>query len=102
MAVNHYGELSPSLPADGEYVRRVGDTLVGGAPSGADADAIHDNAAGEIAAVTEKASPVSADLLLIEDSADSNAKKRVQIGNLPGGGGGLTEAQVRVRVSMRV
>jgi hypothetical protein len=48
-----------------------------------DADAIHDNTSGEIAAVTEKTTPVSADLLLIEDSAASNAKKRVQIGNLP-------------------
>jgi hypothetical protein len=53
-----------------------------------DADAIHDNVAGEIAAITEKATPVSADLLVLEDSADSNNKKRVQIGNLPGGGGG--------------
>jgi hypothetical protein len=52
-------------------------------PGGADADAIHDNAAGEIAAVTEKTVPVAADLLLIEDSADSNNKKRVQVGNLP-------------------
>lgn len=50
-----------------------------------DANAIHDNVAAEISAVTEKASPVSADLLLIEDSADSNNKKRVQVGNLPGG-----------------
>lgn len=49
-----------------------------------DADAIHDNVSGEIAAVAEKTSPVSADLILIEDSAASNAKKRVQIGNLPG------------------
>jgi microcystin-dependent protein len=47
-----------------------------------DADAIHDNVAGEIAAVTEKATPVSADLLLIEDSADSNNKKRLQVGNI--------------------
>ncbi|KRT69320.1 MAG: prophage MuMc02, head decoration protein [candidate division NC10 bacterium CSP1-5] len=52
---------------------------------GSDTTAIHDDAAGEIAAITEKASPVSGDLLLIEDSAASNAKKRVQIGNLPGG-----------------
>ena len=50
-----------------------------------DPDAIHDNVAAEISAVTEKASPVSADLLLIEDSEASNVKKRVQIGNLPGG-----------------
>lgn len=50
-----------------------------------DSDAIHDNVASEISSVSEKASPVSADLLLIEDSADSNNKKRVQIGNLPTG-----------------
>ena len=50
---------------------------------GADATAIHDNVAGEISAITEKATPVNADLLLIEDSVAGNAKKRVQIGNLP-------------------
>ena len=54
-------------------------------PGGADADAIHDNVAGEIVLVTEKSSPVGADLLLIEDSADSNNKKRLQITNLPAG-----------------
>lgn len=44
--------------------------------------------AGEIAALTSKGSPVGADLLLIEDSADSNNKKRVTVSSLPGGGGG--------------
>lgn len=63
---------------DGDVVTEIGGT--------SDADAIHDNVAGEIAAITEKATPVSADLLLIEDSADSNNKKKVQIGNLPGVG----------------
>jgi hypothetical protein len=53
---------------------------------GIDSDAIHDNVAGEISLVSEKVTPVSADLLLIEDSADSNNKKRIQLGNLPGGG----------------
>jgi len=53
---------------------------------GADGTAIHDNVAAEISAVAEKTTPVSADLLLLEDSAASNAKKRVQVGNLPGGG----------------
>lgn len=48
-----------------------------------DPDAIHDNVAAEISAITEKTLPVAADLLLIEDSAASNAKKRLQIGNLP-------------------
>ena len=52
------------------------------------ASAIKDNVAGEINAITEKATPVSADLILIEDSADSNNKKKVQVGNLPSSGGG--------------
>jgi hypothetical protein len=55
--------------------------------SATDADAIHDNVSAEISALTEKGSPVSGDLILIEDSAASNAKKKVQIGNLPGGSG---------------
>jgi len=50
---------------------------------GADSTAIHDNVAGEIAAITAKATPIGADLLLIEDSADSNNKKSIQITNLP-------------------
>src|SRR3990170_669959 len=61
----------------------------GAAQHGAESDAaaLHDNVAGEIAAITEKVTPVSADLLVIEDSAAANAKKRVQVGNLPGGSG---------------
>jgi len=59
--------------------------LISALPTGADPNAIHDNVAGEIVAVTEKVSPVAADVLLIEDSADSNNKKRVQITNLPAG-----------------
>jgi hypothetical protein len=55
--------------------------------SGSDADAIHDNVSGEIAAIPEKSSPVSGDLLIIEDSEASNAKKKVQVGNLPGSTG---------------
>lgn len=47
-----------------------------------DPDAIHGNVSGEIAAIAEKTAPVAADLLLLEDSAASNAKKRLQIGNL--------------------
>lgn len=45
--------------------------------------AVHTNVAGEIATVSEKVVPIAADLLLIEDSADANNKKRVQAGNLP-------------------
>jgi len=55
------------------------------ATAGADADAIHDNVAGEIVLIAEKATPVDADLIVIEDSEAANVKKRVQLGNLPGG-----------------
>jgi hypothetical protein len=50
--------------------------------SGTDSDAIHDNVAGEISLITEKVTPVAADLIVIEDSAAANAKKRVQVSNL--------------------
>ncbi len=58
--------------------------------AGFDAEAIHDDVAGEIAAIALKAVPVSADLLLIEDSAAGDAKKRITIGSLPTGSGGQT------------
>jgi hypothetical protein len=45
-------------------------------------NAIHSDVAGEIAAITEKLLSSYADLLLIEDSADSNNKKRISVGNL--------------------
>ena len=54
----------------------------------ADDSAIHDDEPGEILAITLKGTPVSADVLLIEDSADSNNKKRITVGSLPTGGGG--------------
>ena len=69
--------------ADSNNKKRV---QVGNLPTGSDADAIHDNIAAEINAITEKTTPVSGDLVLIEDSADSNNKKKVQLGNLPAGG----------------
>jgi len=53
-----------------------------------DINAFHKNVSGEIAALTRKSSPVSADKLLINDSADSDAPKYVEIGDLPSGGGG--------------
>ena len=43
---------------------------------GADATAIHDDTAGEILAVTLKAVPLGADVVLIEDTAAANVKKR--------------------------
>jgi hypothetical protein len=53
-------------------------------PAGTDDDAIHDNVSAEISAITAKATPVGADILLIEDSAASNAKKRLTLTNLFG------------------
>jgi len=55
----------------------------GGGGGGADADAIHDNVAGEISAIAEKTAPVAADMLLIEDSAAANAKKKMLLSSLP-------------------
>jgi len=53
-------------------------------PGGTDINAIHDNVAGEISGVVEKATPVGADVLLIEDSAAGYVKKRVQMTNMTG------------------
>lgn len=47
-----------------------------------DTDAIHDNVAAEISAIVEKAAPINADNLVLEDSADSDNKKRVEIGKI--------------------
>ena len=51
-------------------------------PGGVDTTAIHKATSAEISAMTEKTTPIAADLLVIEDSAASNAKKKVQIGNV--------------------
>lgn len=50
--------------------------------------------AGILTSLTEKVTPASTDLLLLQDEADSSNLKKVQITNLPGGGdgGGLYDA----------
>jgi hypothetical protein len=58
--------------ADGDSKAKI---QIANLPGGADADAIHDNVAGEIGAVAAKAAPVGGDFLLIEDSAAANIKK---------------------------
>lgn len=50
-----------------------------------DTDAIHDNVANEIHAIALKATPVSADEVVIEDSADSWNKKRASVGSIASG-----------------
>jgi hypothetical protein len=47
-------------------------------------DAQLKRAAGDTNSFTEKTTPIAADLVLIEDSAATNAKKKVQLGNIPG------------------
>ncbi len=81
-----------SVPAVDQY--RVVILAAGGSGggSGTDEDAIHDNKAGEIHAITEKTSLADNDEFLIEDSADSYNKKRVKKSNLGGGGGAPTDA----------
>ena len=59
-------------------------TATGGGTGGAGTDttAIHDNQLAEISAIANKATPVGADFILIEDSAASDAKKHITITNL--------------------
>lgn len=54
---------------------------------GTDVNAIHDNVAGEIDAISAKGTPAAGDLLVIEDGADGFNKKKIDIDDLPGGGG---------------
>ena len=49
---------------------------------GTDENAIHDNVVGEINAIAAKTTPVDADIIVIEDSAASFAKKKVTVSNL--------------------
>jgi hypothetical protein len=50
---------------------------------GPDANAVHINLPGEIAGiVSEKTAPIAGDLMIIEDSADINNKKKVQLSNV--------------------
>jgi len=56
---------------------------IGGGGGGTDANAVHVNVGSEISAITAKATPTTSDIILIEDAADSNNKKKITIGNLP-------------------
>jgi len=50
---------------------------------GTDANAVHVNVGGEINGITAKGTPTTSDILLIEDAADSNNKKKITIADLP-------------------
>ena len=53
------------------------------AGGGTDANAVHVNVGGEINGITAKGTPTTSDILLIEDAADSNNKKKITIADLP-------------------
>ncbi len=70
-----------------------------GVVDGADGSAIHADTAAEISAISLKPIPVSADLILIEDSADSDNKKKITVGSLPTGGGGESNTASNVNTA---
>jgi len=57
--------------------------------AGTDTDAIHDNVAAEIDALTE-VTPISGDWLIIEDTSDSDNKKKVDASNFLSGSSPVT------------
>lgn len=75
----HYGVVGAVSPT--AYENKSG-TSTGGGP-GVDTTAIHNNVAGEILALTAKSAPTGSDLLMIEDVAAGNAKRRATLSSLP-------------------
>jgi len=71
--------FNKNLAAADDTVQKALNTLDDLTTSGAGSDttAIHNNVSGELAAIASKATPVDADYLLIEDSADTNKKKSI-------------------------
>ncbi len=91
-AVKSTGETGTSkfLRIDGD------DTCSWQEPSSLDTTAIHKATDGEIAAMDDKTPPVDADMLVIEDSEASDAKKKLTLANLKAyiGGGASGEEVV--------
>ncbi len=72
-------DVDPSDDLRGQFPN----TTAGGSSGfGRDPAAIHVDVAAEISAITEKTSVVDADLVVIEDSEDSNNKKKIQVDTL--------------------
>ena len=76
------GRTGAIIPQAGDYT--ASDVGLGNVTN----DAQLKRAAADFNSFTEKATPVDADIVLIEDSADSFNKKKVLLSNLLGGGGG--------------
>jgi hypothetical protein len=77
----------------GELYKKTGDDGIFWKPDAAggevdltdtnDPTAIHDDVAGEISSIAQKAVPTGADFILIEDAAAGNVKKHIVISTLP-------------------
>ena len=75
---------SPSeADIDALYATVRGYIDVSSSGGGTDANAVHVNVGGEINGIAAKGTPTSSDILLIEDAADSNNKKKITIADLP-------------------
>lgn len=75
-------ESSPTVIRPDDYAGTTNEKVWKRTPISNDPDALHVNVAAEINGITAKTTPVSADLMLIEDSAASNAKKKITVGSL--------------------
>ncbi len=75
----HNDDLLLIEDSEASYVKKKVKLLNISSGSGTDENAIHDNVSGEIAAITEKTSLADDDIVLIEDSAATNAKKKSKI-----------------------
>lgn len=62
---------------DSDTAARIGDS-----GAGSDSAAFHEDVSGEFDDLTEKSAPLAADLVAIESSGDSYAKRKAQLGNL--------------------
>ena len=84
ITIKHSEVTSPvTADIDALYTAVKGYIDVSSGGGGTDANAVHVNVGSEISAITAKATPTSSDILLIEDAADSNNKKKITIGDLP-------------------
>ena len=81
------GDIVVFNGATGKIVKDTGIASSVIATLAVDSAVLHKATSGEINAETVKTTPVTADVLLIEDSAASFAKKKITIGSLPGGSG---------------
>lgn len=83
MAVFRFRENDIEDPAVVDAFKEISNILDSLSIDAIDGDAIHDNVASEISAIGEKVTPVDADIVVLEDSAAGNVKKKAQLGNIP-------------------